>query len=129
MEGWRRAGGCNAVNDEDLTPWLTSQLASGAQIILLEAYANHVVIVVRRETILMLALKSSLPATDYVIGVGFKFVNEYSAMQPAVVNQTVDKPLEKGPKRFTFPIGDYHGPIQIVLTASKQHSRSFVVHV
>lgn len=116
------------MNEGNLTDWLVVRLASGGKIVLLECYANHIVVGVLCTGQLLVALKKAADATDYIIGMGFKLSDKVPIEEPVTI-QAQETELEKAPVCLTVPLGNYHGPVDLLLTASKHHSRTFTVCV
>jgi len=79
---------------------------------LLDSYASHAVIAILREGNLTLLLKKDESSIDYIIGIGFKLLNQVPADHSQTATQTSGKKPERAPAPLAIPLGNYHGAVE-----------------
>jgi hypothetical protein len=116
-------------SDENQVDWLADQIRSGGVLVLLETYADHIVIGIVRAGNLLVSIKKDANTTNYMLGIGFQKLDGGSKEQISGTVPSQNDDPTRSPMAVTFPLGNYRGLVEFGLNPHGLPSRSFRFHV
>src|SRR5215212_460839 len=101
------------MSNETLVQWHSNEVTRGNRIVVLEAFANSVVVGVVGNDELKITYTSNGSENDGIIGLGIRFEEPSVSDETFVVSASAE-PRQSSPP-FVFPLRGYTGEVQLSL--------------